>query len=363
MGNRIIYVFLAILFAFPSKSLANDGCRAILANGFYNNTVSLSKSQHASAEQAFYCSASLQEAKSFYDKSKSSSSGGSLGGGYGPFSASGSTSSSNSESLTQEQYNQWKSQNCGNSSAEDSAQKFDFLSQNLVDQAVVNAWLQCMTNVEGLSCWATPQEDDVFVRLNWKKQSMSKPQVVSSYVANGTSQFDGAPTGKLVKSEYRMNPGTIEIPVKRIDLDVSVRVSLNLEHDGVNYSCTVSAPANTPPPTAPVDEFASVSPRVVLQRNLGCDVRPFDGMCVRRASAKPTDGNALCGATFTPTSGPTQGATFTISSSPEAAEVTVQVISSTIPFGPGHWLIGDFIVTEVPAAMPLNVRRAKGCTL
>lgn len=365
MRHRILNTLatLALFAGWPSISSANEACRAILAGGFYNDTVSITKSQQASAEQAFYCSSSFQEAKSFYEKSKSSGSGGGGSVGYGPFSLGGSASSSSSDTVTQEQYNQWKSQNCGNSSAQDSAQKFDFLSQHLVSTPVVDAWLNCMKNVEGLSCWATPQEDDVFVRLNWKKQSLTKPKVVSSYVANGTSQFDGAGTGKLVKADYNLNPGTIEIPVKRIDLDQGVRASLNLEHDGVNYSCTVSAPADSPPPPAIADEFASVSPEVVLKKNLRCDVKPFEDICVRKQSAKPSPGKVLCAATFTPTAGPTQGATFAISSSPESAEVTVEVRPSTILFGPGQWLIGDFVVTEVPSGMPQNIRQSKGCTL
>ncbi|TWF53313.1 hypothetical protein [Neorhizobium alkalisoli] len=360
---RILALRLLAILLLPTAAIAEDNCKDLLASGLYDSTVSLTKTQRASAEQAFYCSSSLEEAKSYYQKSKSSSGGGGGGVSYGPFSLSGSASSANAENLTQEQYNKWKSEKCGNKSAEDSAQEFYFVSQNLVNSTVANSWLQCMAKREGFSCWATPQDDDVFVRLNWKRNSLSKAKVTMSYVANGTSQYDGAQAGKLVTPEYELNPGTIEIPIKRTDLNASVRATINLVHDGFNYSCTVFAPSLVKTPSTPAADYASVEPKLVLKKTVGCDVKAMTVDCERNASATPTPGHVLCNATFSATAGPTQNASHKLLSSLQFAEVTVTVKTAQMFFGPGQWLIGDFLVTEVPAEIPSDIRKAKGCAI
>jgi hypothetical protein len=196
---------------------------------------------------------------------------------------------------------------------------------------------------------------------------MSRPKVLTSSIAHGRSLFDGGVgAGLLLPTNSDVNPGTLEIPIEREQAQAySFSGSLTLTHDGVNYSCRVYAPSQQELAiVVPPNRFAAIQPHDVLrENNIGCDVRALDQPCSVVRPFFATSGNKLCSTTFTPTSGPTQGARYELTHSTTAGQLIIRVSPSGVPFGPGHWLKGNLVITEVPIDMPSDIARQKGCTV
>jgi len=122
------YLIFALAFV-PIGVSAQDSCRDILTNGFYNE---YSKSTDQARDQAMYaelCSSNFQQAQHAVKRAQQSGGGGSLGVSYGLFSLSGGSSSTSGNSFSEEQFNQWKSQYCSKNTSSDSSRAAEYLMQ------------------------------------------------------------------------------------------------------------------------------------------------------------------------------------------------------------------------------------------
>lgn len=327
---------------------AQDSCRDILTNGFYNE---YSKSTDQARDQAMYaelCSSNFQQAQNAVKRAQQSGSGGSLGVSYGLFSLSGGGSSTSGSSFTEEQFNQWKSQYCTKNSSSDSSRAAEYLMQKTVAESVVNAWSSCMQKREGLTCFASPYHDEVLLNISWKKTSLTQPQVQSSFLSKGVvAEFDGATVGKLLPSSYKLKPGVLQIPLVR-QKEKSVVANLNINHDGVSHSCGVFMPGER--------DFELTKPNLSQQSikspDIGCKAQaaPFGSSCGDKWSYTAPAGYKVCSIEIKVTSGPTEGASFTLENpTPTAGSVKWSVSRNEAPFGAGRWVHGNVTVTYVPA--------------
>jgi hypothetical protein len=326
---------------------AQESCKDILTNGFYNE---YTKSNDHTRDQAMYaelCSSDFQQAQRAIKRAQQSGGGGSLGVSYGLFKAKGGASSSSSSSFSEEQFSQWKSQYCSTNSSSNSSQASEYLMQKTVAESVVNAWSTCMQKREGLTCFASPFHDEILVSVNWKKTSLSQPQVQNSFLSKGaTAEFDGTNTGKLLPSSFKMSPGTLQIPIVR-QKEKNVVANINVTHDGVSHSCSVFVPGErdyelTKPTT---------SQQVIKSPEIGCKAKaaPFGESCSDKWSYVAPADYKVCTVELKITSGPTEGAKFGLESpTSSAGAVTWTVKRNDKPFGAGRWVHGNAIVTYVP---------------
>lgn len=327
---------------------AEDSCRDILTNGFYNEYSKITDQARDQAMYAELCSSSFQQAKNTVQRAQQSGGGGSLGVSYGLFSLSGGGSSSSGSSFTEEQFNQWKSQYCSKNSASDSSRASEYLMQKTVAESVVNAWASCMQNREGLTCFAMPYHDEVLLNISWKKTSLSQPLVQNTFLSKGSvAEFDGAATGKFLPASYKLSPGALQIPLTR-QKGKSIVANLNLNHDGVSHSCGVFVPGE--------NDFAlampTLSQQLLRSPDLGCGAQaaPFGSSCGDRwAYAAPT-GYKVCTVEIQLISGPTDGAQFSLENpTANSGAVRWSVSRNEMPFGAGRWVHGNALVTYVPS--------------
>lgn len=319
-----------------------------MTNGFYNE---YSKSTDQARDQAMYaelCSSNFQQAQTAVKRAQQSGGGGSLGVSYGLFSLSGGSSSSSGSSFTEQQFSQWKSQYCTKNSSSDSSRAAEYLMQKTVAESVVNAWSSCMQDREGLTCFASPYHDEVLLNIAWKKTSLTQPQVQNSFLSKGVvAEFDGATVGKLLPFSYKLNPGVLQIPLVR-QKEKSVVANLNVNHDGVSHSCGVFVPGER--------DFELTKPALSQQRikspDIGCKAQaaPFGSSCGDKWSYAAPVGYKVCSVEIKVTSGPTEGAGFTLENpTPTAGSVKWSVSRNETPFGAGRWVHGNATVTYVPA--------------
>ncbi|MDX1070540.1 hypothetical protein GOL94_27410 [Sinorhizobium medicae] len=253
-------ILLAALvgFFFSAAAMAADECRAILAQGIMNASTETRKSQSSESDRAYYCSATLNEARTFYDKQDKDfgSSGGGASISYGPFGGGVNTSQTdvNSSSLTEETYNKWKNDNCSEQEKDRAQQAFEFQAQSWVAVSIVDAWRDCKLNVDGLSCWTEPETDGaVLLNVVWRKLTNSVTTVLNSFLKGGESVWDGTPKGRIFPTNMTLPKGHVQVAVLRPGAD-SVRASLNVTNDGEAHSCAVYVSAKPPAPAPPAKE-------------------------------------------------------------------------------------------------------------
>lgn len=340
--------FAYILITVSIGANAQDSCRDILTNGFYNEYSKVSDQARDQAMYAELCSTNYQQAKSIVNRAQQSGGGGSLGVSYGLFSLNAGSSSNSGSSLIEEKFNQWQSQYCNKNSASDSSRAAEYLMQKTVSESVVNAWSSCMQNREGLTCFASPYHEEVLLNISWKKASLTQPRVKSSFLSKGVvAEFDGATVGKLLPSSYKLNPGILQIPLIR-QKEKSVVANLNINHDGVSHSCGLFVPGER--------DFELTKPtlsqQTVKSLDIGCKAQaaPFGRSCGDKWSYAVPVGYKVCFVEIRTTSGPTEGANFTLENpTSTAGSVKWSVSRNETPFGAGRWVHGNAIVTYVPA--------------
>lgn len=337
--------FLVLLYG--CASYAQDSCRDILTNGFYNE---YSKSSDHARDQAMYaelCSSNFEQAQNIIKRAEQSGAGGSVGVSYGLFSVSGGGSSSSGSSFSEEQFNQWKSQYCSKNSSSDSSRAANFLMQKTVSESVVDAWSTCIQNREGLACFAIPYHEEVLLNISWKKASLTRPEVQASFLTNGvTAQFDGTPAGRLLPATYKLSPGTLQIPLVRPE-DQSIVANLNVNHDGVAHSCGVFVPG--------AKDFELTKPTLAQQSlkspDLGCKAQaaPFGKSCGGTWPYTAPLGYKVCTVEISFTNGPTEGAEVSLQNPTLAGgAVKWSVERNETLSGAGRWIYANAVVTYVP---------------
>lgn len=338
---------LLTLIAAPSLVFAQDSCRDILTNGFYNE---YTKSTDQSRDQAMYaemCSSNFQQAQNVVKRAQQSGAGGSLGVSYGLFSLNGGGSSTSGSSFSEEQFSQWKSTYCSKNTSSDSSRAAEFLMQKTVAESVVNAWSACMQNRDGLTCYAIPYHEEVLLNISWKKTSLTQPHVQSSFISKGvTADFDGTAVGRLLPSTYKLSPGILQIPLLR-SKDKSVVANMNVSHDGVVHSCGVFVPGSK--------DFELTKPSLAQQsiksQELGCKAQaaPWGSDCDGTWTYDSPSGYKVCTVEFSATSGPTEGAQVRLENmSISGGLLKWSVRRNDAPFGAGRWIYGNAVVTYIP---------------
>mgnify|MGYP000931456569 CR=1 FL=1 len=340
--------FASVLFLVSIVVNAQDSCRDILTNGFYNEYSKISDQARDKAMYAELCSANYEQAKSIINRAEQSGGGGSLGVSYGLFSLDAGGSSTSGSSLTEEKFNQWKSNSCKKQSASDSSRAAEYLMQKTVAESVVNAWSSCLQNREGLTCYASPYHDEVLLNISWKKTSLTQPEVKSSYLSKGViAEFDGATVGRIIPYKYKLNPGILQIPLVR-QKEKSVVANLNINHDGVSHSCGVFVPGERDfELTKPI-----LSQQVIKSPDIGCKAQaaPYGKSCGDKWSYVAPAGYKVCSIEIRTTSGPTEGANFTLENPTlTTGSVRWSVSRNEMLFGAGRWVYGNATVIYVPA--------------
>lgn len=261
-----IFCFLLILSVLPVNALAQDDCRNLLMNGFFNE---YSGSKVRLRDQAMYaelCSLSFPEARAAVNRAKRSGDG-SVGVSYGLFSPGESRQSTGASlplnswgMLEEDRFRQWKSAYCSKNSAANSSSAAEFLMQKATSRPgpamapAAQAWSACMRKREGLTCWAVPYanqngEEDVVLNVNWTQaghlssdvQRESQPQVVHSFLSRGAvAKFEGTPARRLLPVGHKLG-GTLQIPLER-SADKAVIASLKVEYKEKEHSCDVFIP-------------------------------------------------------------------------------------------------------------------------
>lgn len=111
--------------------------------------------------------------------------------------------------VTEEQYDLWRSENCGDLSAQNAEAAFDYLAQSTVAASVVDAWKSCMIERDGLSCWAEPYDDTIAFAISWRAASNISPTVSGSYLSNGSSPVYGGAVLRNSQKMYKISLGRI----------------------------------------------------------------------------------------------------------------------------------------------------------
>lgn len=235
-----------VISLFPLPALSQDLCRDVLSEALINQSSRNSSSSSEESDRSFYCSSSLDEGRSYYEK-KSARSGGSSGGGsvgWGPFKASGQagSTSSNADSLTQDEYNLWKSENCSESERNSASRAFEYEAQRNASSEAIEAWRQCMVEQEGLNCWTEPNtEQTVRLVINWRKLSRLDAYVTQSYIEGGISRWPKADPGTVLPDSMKILAGKLTIPISR-EGKKAVTITYNMTHDASAYSCSTYVP-------------------------------------------------------------------------------------------------------------------------
>lgn len=267
-----IWMFVVIL-TFPISVIAQDSCKDLLVNGFFNE---YSKTSAQSRDQALYtelCSSDYRRAQDLVKRAEQSGASGSVGGNYGLNNLNASGSSTSGKSFSEDQFSEWKSQYCSKNTSSDASRASEFIMQKIVNEQVVTKWSDCMSQREGLVCWATPYRNEVFLNINWKKESLSQPVTINSYLSEGSlAHFENVSAGKIVPDNYLINPGTMQIPVTRLE-DKSIVAHLFTKHDGVSHSCAIFVPGgkdfvDTEPSLVPSEPI--LHQQIIKSPMLGC---------------------------------------------------------------------------------------------
>lgn len=250
MKNRIIAIacILPILYIAPAGAFIENSCRKILMEGFYNEYTGINARLRDRAMYAELCSLNFQQARNVIKRAQNLGADGSFGFSYGLFTPGESGAREMpgpNAQFSEDRFGQWKSAYCSTNLPANSSRAAELLMQKTVSQPVANAWSACMRKREGLTCWATPgapPEEEILLNVNWVKDSSAQLQVQHSFLSRGAvAKFEGVPARRILPVGYRLNVGTLEIPVT-IQADNGITGNLKADHEGAEHSCNIFIP-------------------------------------------------------------------------------------------------------------------------
>ncbi|WP_156115030.1 hypothetical protein [Pseudomonas sp. ML96] len=223
-----------VLVTVPKFLLADD-CDVALSEKLMTVVESRSSDASASAARAWFCSMNYSE----YKENSSTDAGGS----YGAFSADYGSSEG--------KYNQWKSENCGDSSSSESLDTFRYQAQRSVDPKLVDAWRDCKLARSGLTCIATPTSNGRSFKLmySWRPTGSSSAHYVETFIDNGVKVSTG--NNYLREPGDKLLMGQHEALIRISDTEETASVSIEAEYDGSSQSCVVTV---SPPPPPQVEK-------------------------------------------------------------------------------------------------------------
>ncbi|SEL08966.1 hypothetical protein [Nitrosovibrio tenuis] len=243
---------------------AEEACRNILVDGFYNKYSKINPRVRDRAMYAELCSLEFEQARNAIKRARQSGDDGSLGLSYGLFnlddlgpgsSANGGKGTSNLP-ITEDRFRQWKAGYCSKVSEPDSSQAAEFFMQkaameNTDSGKIVESWAACARKREGLACGASPHVksgEDAMLNINWTgpvaSQSQAQPEVQYSFLTRGAvSKFDGAPAKRILPDGYKLKAGSMQIPITR-PADTTVLANLKVNYSGTEHSCKVFMPGD-----------------------------------------------------------------------------------------------------------------------
>lgn len=249
-----------------TQSQAEEACRGILTERFYNKYSTIKPRIRDRALYAALCASEYPQAQQLIKRARQSGDDGSLGLWYGLFSLDdiepGSSASSGKGtsgiSLSDDRFRQWKAGYCSTSSEAEAYQAAGLFMQTALaanggQDKAVEAWSACMHKREGLACWASPdgqQNDRVILNVNWQAkpfsaaQSQPQPEVQHSFLTRGlVSKFQGAPAKRILPEGYKLKPGTTQVPITR-PMDMTGTANLKVNSGGTEQSCKVFIPSD-----------------------------------------------------------------------------------------------------------------------
>jgi hypothetical protein len=165
---------------FGNAALAQDECNDILATGLKDTSQNQSGYSVSGAATFYACSLDYNNFHDYFANSDQHSNSYNGSVGYGGFSLGGGVSTGTAAAMSQDQFNEWKTQNCSNSSSSDNESAFQYSAQSVLAPAVVQAWETCMDHRSGLTCWATPHGNNIEFDWNWQSDDAGLPSVQSS---------------------------------------------------------------------------------------------------------------------------------------------------------------------------------------
>jgi hypothetical protein len=277
-----------LLIMLSQTAYAQDRCNDVLAAGLFNTTQSVAQSEKDSAARAYYCATGYDEAKHNYQNSQSGSSGGGGGVSYGPFALHGDANQSSADSVSEEQYTLWKSQNCGDSATSDHQSDFQYFAQSQVAPKVAQAWTTCMTQRQGLSCWVDPHSEYVLLIVNFNVLGGVEGKIESSFVSNGRSTSNGASDGQIFSPGFAMVAGKRSVPLVR-NKDGPMGGSFTMQWSGQTDQCDFHVPA-VPAKPSPY-EFKGLVQLAAIPR-FGC--RITSQPCTMEKAFEPGEGFDIC---------------------------------------------------------------------
>lgn len=367
MVNWLKRAIFLLCFLFPQLAKAQDQCNDVLAAGMFNTSTAISQAERQRAARSYYCATGYSEARRNFDKSRSDNAGGGGNVGYGPFSLELDGNQSSSDKVTEEQYNLWKSQNCGDNSASEYESSFQYLAQSQVAPKVVQAWSDCMTKRQGLSCWIKPQSDYIVLVINFNVLGTAQARVRDSFLNHGKSSIDTAPVGKVFPDQYLLEAGKRAVAITR-NAKSSVGGALTLGWSGQTDVCEFFAPA--PPEPKSGSDYRGVTTLFVAEK-FGCRITAQK--CDNKKAVAPMPGNDLCRAEFVPGD---MSASRHVSTgfSPrygDRQKVILRVAMSPIPKGTERppknfletWYFGKAVVTQIDNRASLDQRVAAQCNV
>src|SRR3954447_7107384 len=266
MKTRFIIFALPLLTITATPYAAEEACRSILTDGFYNRYSAIKPRSRDRAVYAALCGSEYPQAQQLIKRARQSGDDGSLGLWYGLFNldeiepGNGASLGKGTSglALSEDRFSQWKAGYCSTSTEAEASQSASLFMQSAIAASgekdkTVEAWSACMQKREGLACWASPGAQtggEMVLNVNWMRpssaaaQSQAQPQVQYSFLTRGlVSKFEGAPAKRILPNGYKLKPGTTQIPLTR-QADTTGTADLKVNFDGAEHSCKVFMPSD-----------------------------------------------------------------------------------------------------------------------
>jgi hypothetical protein len=260
MRTRFIIFALPIFVMAATASAAEQACRNVLSDIFYNKYSTIEPRTRDRAVYAELCASEYPQAQQIIKRARQSGDDGSLGLWYGLFNLDDiepGGKGTSALSLSEDRFRQWKAGYCSKSSEVEAYQAAGLFMQGAMtakggQDKALDGWSSCMRKQVGLACWATPglQQNDVVLNVHWiapsstGAASQAQPEVQYSFLTRGiVSKFEGAPPKRLVPDGYKLKPGTTQIPVTRA-ADTTGTANLKVNFGGGEHSCKVFIPGD-----------------------------------------------------------------------------------------------------------------------
>jgi hypothetical protein len=352
-GRKALRHVLLVLAAasvqvFAQQPAGPDKCKDILQKGAFNQTNAASAESANRAMYAQLCASTYSQAQTITNSNGQDNGGMNLGIGWDSFGFNFGGTHGSSGAFSQNQFNAWQASHCNTTSSANASSAADYLMQHIASTTIAEAWAQCMANIQGLSCWASPYgAQDAEVTLNWKQESTTKLSITMTDLSDGAaSRYDRAPKGKLLPRGIKLDPGVIQVPLTR-QAGKSVLVSVNGNHAGENVSCSAYIPSDSDfklqtVVAAPMPQMLDHSP------DLGCDVQALGAPCLGSWASTAPPNYKVCSTSLQYTAGPTHDAQMSKSTTATSVNVQWRVTPSPFPFGPGQWVHARVNVIYVP---------------